>query len=44
VLEQSTLRKCGVRKVQWVVLSPVSHATDAKRQAWLQQVGAMFAA
>jgi NAD(P)H dehydrogenase (quinone) len=43
-LVRGTLRKCGVRKVEWVALSPVSHATDAKRQAWLQQVGAMFAA
>ena len=43
-LVRGTLRKCGVRKVQWVALSPVRHATDAKRQAWLQQVGAMFGA
>ena len=43
-LVRGTLRKCGVRKVQWVALSPASHATDANRQAWLQQVGAMFAA
>ncbi len=43
-LVRGTLCKCGVRKVQWVALSPVSHATDAKRQAWLQQVGAMFGA
>jgi hypothetical protein len=27
-----------------VALSPVSHATDAKRQAWLHQAGSMFAA
>lgn len=43
-LVRGTLRKCGVRKVQWVALSPVTHATDSKRQAWLEQVGAMFAA
>lgn len=43
-LVRGTLRKCGVRKVEWVALSPVSHAGDAKRQAWLTQVGAMFAA
>jgi putative NADPH-quinone reductase len=39
-LVRGTLRKCGVRKVEWVALSPVSHVTDAKRQAWLNQVEA----
>jgi putative NADPH-quinone reductase len=43
-LVRGTLRKCGVRKVEWVALSPVSHATDAKRKAWLDKVAAMFAA
>lgn len=43
-LVRGTLRKCGVEKVEWVALSPVSHATDAKRKAWLNKVGAMFAA
>lgn len=43
-LARGTLRKCGVRKVEWVALSPVSHATHAKRQAWLNQVASMFAA
>jgi NAD(P)H dehydrogenase (quinone) len=43
-LVRGTLRKCGVQKVQWIALSPVSHATDAKRTAWLEQVGNMFAA
>jgi len=42
-LVRGTLRKCGVRKAEWVALSPVSHATAAKREAWLNQVGAMFA-
>jgi len=42
-LVRGTLRKCGVKKVEWLPLSPVSHATDAKRQAWLNQVGALFA-
>ena len=41
-LVRGTLRKCGVRKVQWVALSPVSHASDLKRQAWLDKVGALF--
>jgi putative NADPH-quinone reductase len=43
-LVRGTLRKCGVRKVQWVALSPVSHVTHARREAWLNQVGAMFSA
>lgn len=43
-LVRGTLRKCGVRKVEWVALSPVSHATDAKRKAWLDKVAALFAA
>jgi NAD(P)H dehydrogenase (quinone) len=38
-LVRGTLRKCGVRKVGWVALSPVSHVSYAKRQAWLKQVG-----
>lgn len=42
-LVRGTLRKCGVRKVEWVALSPVSHVSDDKRRAWLNQVGAMFA-
>jgi NAD(P)H dehydrogenase (quinone) len=42
-LVRGTLRKCGVRKVEWVALSPVSHVTDAKRKAWLDKVAAMFA-
>lgn len=43
-LVRGTLRKCGVRNVEWVALSPVSHATDAQREAWLDRVGSMFAA
>jgi putative NADPH-quinone reductase len=43
-LVRGTLRKCGVRKVEWVALSPVSHVTDAKREAWLKEVGSMFTA
>ena len=43
-LVRGTLRKCGVRNVKWVALSPVSHVTDARRQTWLNRVGAMFAA
>ncbi|GAB4061605.1 hypothetical protein GCM10028811_25070 [Uliginosibacterium sediminicola] len=44
--------KCGVKFSmdalyacfpEWVALSPVSHATPAKREAWLNQVAAMFA-
>lgn len=43
-LVRGTLRKCGVRKVQWVALSPVSHVTATQREAWLNRVAAMFAA
>lgn len=42
VLARGTLRKCGVRKVVWVALSPVSHVSDAKRKAWLKHVGSKF--
>lgn len=41
-LVRGTLRKCGVRRVQWVALSPVSHASQDKRQAWLDQVAGLF--
>lgn len=43
-LVRGTMRKCGVKRVEWVALSPVSHVTDAKRKAWLNKVGTMFAA
>jgi putative NADPH-quinone reductase len=43
-LVRGTLRKCGIPKVAWVALTPVSHVKDARRQAWLNQVGAMFSA
>lgn len=43
-LIRGTLRKCGVQKTEWLALSPVSHVSDAQRQAWLNQVGARFAA
>jgi len=42
-LARGTLRKCGVRKVEWVALSPVSHVSDAKRQDWLDHVASRFA-
>lgn len=42
-LIRGTLRKCGVRNVEWVALSPVSHVTDAKRKEWLNMVGEKFA-
>lgn len=43
-LVRGTLRKCGVRNVEWVALAPVSHVTDDKRKAWLNKVGALFVA
>ncbi|OYV02009.1 MAG: NAD(P)H dehydrogenase [Burkholderiales bacterium PBB5] len=43
-LVRGTLRKCGVKNVKWVALSPVSHVSDARRQTWLDRVGALFAA
>lgn len=43
-LVRGTLKKCGVRKVKWVALTPVSKVSDAKRKAWLNPVGAMFSA
>jgi NAD(P)H dehydrogenase (quinone) len=43
-LVRGTLRKCGVRRVKWLALSPVSHVTDIQRKAWLKQVAAIFAA
>ena len=43
-LVRGTLRKCGVRQVKWVSLSPVSHVDDAKRRAWLDRVASLFAA
>ena len=39
---RGTLRKCGVRKVAWIPLTPVSHAPDAKRRAWLARVAGLF--
>lgn len=41
-LVRGTLRKCGVRQVQWLPLSPVSHASHEQRQAWLDQVAGLF--
>ncbi len=41
-LVRGTLRKCGVRNVTWVPLSPVSHVSNTKRLEWLDKVGAMF--
>jgi putative NADPH-quinone reductase len=41
-LVRGTLRKCGVKKVKWLALSPTSHASNAKRKVWLEQVGAIF--
>lgn len=41
-LMRGTLRKCGVQKVEWVALTPVSHVTDAKRKAWLNHVASKF--
>jgi NAD(P)H dehydrogenase (quinone) len=43
-LVRGTLKKCGVRHVEWVALSPVSYATDAKRQTWLDHVASRFRA
>ncbi|MBS1175064.1 MAG: putative dehydrogenase [Burkholderiaceae bacterium] len=41
-LVRGTLRKCGVRNVKWVALSPISYVKNAQRQKWLNRVGAMF--
>lgn len=38
-LVRGTLRKCGIRKVKWVPLSPISRAGDVQLKAWLNQVG-----
>lgn len=43
-LVRGTLRKCGVRQVRWVALSPVSHTSESQRHAWLDRVAAMLAA